>query len=239
MKIIFALLLVATTLFACSNDGTDAAEKNATTGENTTVDEPSGNTDLPEAFKERYGLKSARVVTETELPNKMGVSTATLYFDDHGAVSYSETVTKINMKGAPASPKEFNITKGGYIYSWKEGEKTGTKLQPGKINDLKNMDLEKLGEEMLKEMNIKKGGTESFFGKTCNVIEMNSETMGKGKVLTWKNITMLSDMTTMGMKIRSEVKLLEENPSIDRQKFELPAGVVFKEISLDFKGEDE
>ena len=239
MKIIFALLLVAATLFACNNNKTGTAEDNATTTENTAVEEQSGNTDLTQAFKERYGIKSARVVTETKLPNNMGVSRVTLYFDDHGAVSYSETETKINMKGLPASPKEFNITKGDYFYSWKEGEKTGTKFKPGMIGDLKNMDLEKLGEEMLKEMNIKKGGTESFFGKTCNVTEMDSETMGKGKILTWKNITMLSDMTTMGMKVRSEVKELQENPAIDRGKFELPAGVVFKELDLDFKGGDE
>lgn len=94
------------------------------------------------------------------------------------------------------------------------------------------MDLEKLGKEMLEEMNMKKGGNETFLGKTCQVIEMNSDKLGKGKILTWKNIPMLSDMTTMGMKIRAEVTELEENISIDAAKFMLPADVEFKEFSV-------
>jgi len=239
MKLVYSLLLLTAILNACNNNGDKSAENKTTAAEKPAVKDQADNTNLPETIKGRYGIKSAMVVTETELPNKMGVSTATLYFDDYGAVSYSETVTKMNMKGVPASPKQYNITKGSDFYSWKEGDQTGTKMNQNMIKDLKNMDLEKLGEAMLKEMNIKKGGTETFFGKACDVTEMNSKTMGTGKILTWKNIAMLSDMTTMGMKVRSEVKELEENPSIDRGKFELPAGVEFKEMNFNFKEGDE
>lgn len=239
MKIVFPILLVAATLYACNSNSNKTTDNSTTTAEKPAVKEQTDNKSLPETMKGRYGIKSARVVTETGLPNKMGISTATLYFDDYGAVSYTETVTKMNMKGMPASPKQYNITKGENFYSWKEGDKTGTIMNQNMIKDMKNMDLEKMGEAMLKEMNIKKGGTETFFGKTCDVTEMNSKNMGTGKILTWKNIAMLSDMTTMGMKVRSEVKELEENPSIDRGMFELPAGVEFKEMNLNFKEEDK
>ena len=239
MKTILSFLLVAASLYACKNKKTDSLEKNAATTENAAAPDTQQSKSLSETMTGRYGIKSARVVTETELPNKMGLSTATLYFDDYGALSFTETVTKLNMKGVPASPKEFSISKDEYIYSWKEGEKTGSKINPSGIRDMKNMDFEKLGEAMLKELNIKKGGTETFLGKTCDVMEMNSPTLGKGKVLTWKNISMLSDMVTMGMKVRSEVKELEENPSINREKFELPAGVTFKDMDFNFKNDEE
>jgi hypothetical protein len=239
MKTIISIMLAALTLYACQNKKSGNAEQNATTAEKPDVKEESQNTNISGTMMGRYGIKSARVVTETKLLNDMGVSEVSLYFDDYGAASYSETETKLKMKGIPASPKEFSITKGEYIYSWKEGAKTGTKMNLGKIKDVKFMDFEKLTEAMLKEMNIKKGGTETFLGKTCNVIEVNSETMGKGRILTWMNIPMLSDMTTMGMKVRAEVKELEENASIDRGKFELPVGVEFKEMDFNFKDNDE
>ena len=55
------------------------------------------------------------------------------------------------------------------------------------LQDLNNINFEKLGEEMLKEMKITKGGNENFLGKSCVVVEMNSDKLGKGKILTWKN----------------------------------------------------
>jgi hypothetical protein len=237
MKILISLLLVAATFYACSNNPTNAAEENTTTAEQATENEQPVKASLSEQPKQRYGIKSARVVTETQLPMDMGVSISTLYFDDYGALSFTEAVTKLKMKLPQAPPKDYHLTKGDYTYSWKEGEKTGTKMNPEKMQDLNHTDIENLTEEMIKEMNIKKGGTETFFGKTCQVTEMDSETMGTGKILTWKNIILLSDMTMMGMKIKSEVKELDENASIDRGKFELPAGVEFKE--MDFNFEDE
>lgn len=130
---------------ARTNNGDKSAE-NKTTAEKPAVKDQADNTNLPETIKGRYGIKSAMVVTETELPRKRGFRRQPFIFDDYGAVSYSETVTKMNMKGVPASPKEYNITKGSDFYSWKEGDQTGTKMNQNMIKDLKNMDLEKLGE---------------------------------------------------------------------------------------------
>ena len=64
---------------------------------------------------------------------------------------------------------------------------------------------------------------------------MNSENLGKGKILTWKNIPMRSDMVTMGMQVRSEVTELEENPVIESSKFVVPADIEFKEMNFNLE----
>jgi len=231
MKKLFPLLIFSLVVTACNNNNKKESKKS-------TADTTSSSTAQPEKDKPaftgqgKYGLKSARVVTVTDLPNGMGNSTTTLLFDNYGNNSFSETVSKFTMQGVPAQPKKYSIQQGDIIYSWTEGKKTGTLFKIGTIADLGNINFEKLGKEMMEEMKMKKAGNENWLGKNCDVIEMNSETLGKGKILSWKNITMLSDMTTMGMKVRAEVKELEENPVIDPAKFKLPADVVFKEMTL-------
>ncbi len=179
----------------------------------------------------KYGIRSARVVTNTTMPNGMGNSVSIMYFDDFGKVSLTETVTKIVMKEAPAPAKKFNLKQGSYMYSWTEGKKTGTKMNLANLKDISKMDFGKLGNEMMDKMNMKKAADETFLGKTCEVLEMNNEQMGKGKILSWKNIPMLSDMTIMGMKMRVEVTELKESPSIDPSKFVIPADIEFTEMS--------
>jgi hypothetical protein len=231
MKKLFPFLIFSLVVTACNNNSKKETIKS--TDDSTTSAKEQTDKDKPAVTGQgRYGLKSARVVTVSVLPNNMGNSTTTLYFDNYGKNSYSETVSKFTMQGAPAQPKNYSIQQDDLIYSWTEGEKTGTLLKIGKIADLGNIDFENLGKEMMEEMKIKKAGNETWLGKNCEVIEMNSETLGKGKILTWKNITMLSDMTTMGMKIRAEVKELEENPAIDPEKFNIPSDVVFKEMTM-------
>jgi hypothetical protein len=164
----------------------------------------------------------------------MGKSIETIFFDNYGNSTFSETVSQFTMQGVPAQPKKYSIQQGDRIYSRTEGSKTGNLLKLGSIAGLANIDYENLGKEMMEKMNIKKQGTDTWLGKTCDVIEINSEQMGKGRILTWKNITMLSDMTVMGMKVRAEVKELEENPSINPAIFKVPSDVEFKEMSMNF-----
>ena len=233
------ILLFSLMAFGCNNS---KDENKKTSMDSATVKEKTEsavnkdeNKSASVVSQGRYGIKSARVVTSTTLPNNMGKSVATMYFDNYGETSFTETVTVINMKGAPASPKKFSIKQGAFIYSWDEGKKTGTKMNLANLKDLNNINFEKLGEEMLKEMKISKGGHENFLGKNCEVVEMNSEKLGKGKILTWKNIPMRSDMVTMGMQVRSEVTELEENPVIESSKFVVPADIEFKEMNFNLE----
>jgi len=239
MKKLCIILIFSLIAFGCNNS---KDEKKVTSTDSVTVKdiienavETDENKSNSMQSQERYGIKSAMVVTSTTLPNNMGKSVATMYFDDYGKISFTETVALINMKGVPASPKKFSIKQGELIYSWDEGKKTGTKMNLANLQDLNNINFEKLGEEMLKEMKITKGGNENFLGKSCVVVEMNSDKLGKGKILTWKNIPMRSDMTTMGMQIKSVVTELEENALIEPSKFVVPADIQFKEMNFNLE----
>lgn len=229
MKKLVSLFIFCVAVIACNNNSKD---KKSNSSDTSSLKDQTEKKSSAVAEQGRYGIKSARVVTVTALPNGMGNSEATVYFDNYGKISYTETVSKFTMKGIPAQPKKFSIQQDDHIYSWTEGKKTGTLIKLGMTADMKNMDLRKLGKEMMEEMKMKKGGNETWLGKTCEVIEMNNDKLGKGKILTWKNITMLSDMTTMGMHVRAEVKELEENISIEPAKFKIPPDVEFKEMSL-------
>lgn len=83
------------------------------------IQDPVESKRVPEDIKDqsiadygRYGIRSARVVTITAMPNGMGVSVATMFFDDYGKMSFTETVTKVSMKGVPAPAKQYSIKQG-------------------------------------------------------------------------------------------------------------------------------
>ncbi|HLG38287.1 MAG TPA: hypothetical protein VI461_01425 [Chitinophagaceae bacterium] len=235
MKKIITLLLLPVFFIACNNESKDTGSNSSSDSGKVKKPEEKMDKSVPEGG--RYGIKSAKVVTVTALPRNMGNTTVTMYFDNYGTQSFTETVSNITMKGMPktSQPKQYNITEGEYIYSWTEGSKSGTKMKFAINNDLKNMDFEKLGMEMSERLKIKKTGNETFLGKSCDVYEMDNAQLGKGKILIWKNITMLSDMTTMSMNVKSEVTELEENPSIESSKFKVASDIDFKELQIPVK----
>ncbi|MGB3007946.1 MAG: hypothetical protein WBC06_15635 [Chitinophagaceae bacterium] len=239
MKKLLTIMLFSYLILACNNNSKKEEDKSKTSTENSTAtegndniitsDENTVNAQLSEG---RFGIKSAKVVTRTTLPNNMGYTVSTMYFVDHGKTSLTEVVTNLKMQGAKSTPKKYTLHKDFDMYSWEEGEKSGKKVNFSHAKDLSNMDFEKMPVDVLEEMKVKKGGTETFLGRTCDVLEMNSEVTGKGKLLTWKNIPMFSDMLTMGMKVVAEVTELIENPELEPAIFQLPEGVEFKEITM-------
>ena len=80
--------------------------------------------------------------------------------------------------------------------------------------------------DIAKEMNIKKVGTQSFLGKTCDkyTIDFKKQQM-KGSYLVWNGIALKTEMTVMGMKTTIEATKIEENPTIPADKFEVPKGI--------------
>jgi hypothetical protein len=80
-------------------------------------------------------------------------------------------------------------------------------------------------------MSIKKEGTETLLGKTCDKFSMNYEKMKtKANYSVWKGIALKTEMDMMGMKVNMIATKLEENATIAADKFEVPAGVNIKEI---------
>lgn len=225
MKKLLFLLIASTAFIACNNSSKDEKDSNPKDSadkkkESKTSEAPAGG---------RYGIKSAKVVMATNLPKEMGATVVTTYFDNYGKESYTETTTEMKMKGMPAMPKQILLMDGEYVYSWTAGAKTGVKTKITTYNNPKDIDFEKMAKEAAGNMKIKKIGTETFFGKTCDVYEMDNAQLGKGKFLTWKGIPMRSEMNAMGMAVVTEVKELDENPSIDASKFKAPLDIQFRE----------
>lgn len=240
MRKLLTILLFALPAMACNNNKEDknkpATENNTSSDEKVTSTDDKETTVAGTENDGSFSIKSAKVVTRTTMPNNLGYSISTLYFDDYGKTRFTETVTYPKMQGPKTPPKKYTLHKDMYLYTWEEGKATGTKVNFTHAREiakeLTNMNYDKMAEDVLAEMKVKKGGTETFLGRTCNVLEFNSEETGIGKLLTWKNIPMLSDMKVMGQKVLAEVIELDENAAIDVSKFELPEGVEFRELSF-------
>jgi hypothetical protein len=83
---------------------------------------------------------------------------------------------------------------------------------------------------MVKDMNLKKEGTEEFLGKTCDKMSIDYKKMDmKGTFLVYKGISlkMNTDMGTTKMNMVGEK--FTENPEIPAEKFEVPADIKITE----------
>jgi hypothetical protein len=79
---------------------------------------------------------------------------------------------------------------------------------------------------MVKDMNLKKEGTEEYLGKTCEKMSIDYTKISmKGTFLVYKGVALKSEtnMGTTKMKLIGEK--FEENPSIPAEKFEVPADI--------------
>ena len=86
------------------------------------------------------------------------------------------------------------------------------------------MDLSNMSVKMMLEYNIKKLPSETISGKECDVISMDSKTM-KGKIATWKGITMKMDAEMSGMKMQTAVTSFDENAAVPASKFDVPKDI--------------
>ncbi len=203
--ITLALITSATLLFSCKSKTSETAA----TSENPAATE----TATP---KGKYAIKSGIVEYKTEM---MGMDMKqTLTFDDYGA----KEATDVEMDMMGVKMHTVTITKDGFIYTLDLEKKTGTKIS-GKSPDI---DFENLSEEMVKDMNLKKEGSEEYLGKTCEKMSIDYTKMKmKGTFLVYKGVALKSetDMGTMKMNLVGEKFI--ENPEIPAAKFEVPADI--------------
>jgi len=177
-----------------------------------------------ETSKGKYAIKSGIVEYNNQM---MGMdSKQVLTFDDYG----EKEATEVMMEMMGTKIHTLTITKEGFVYNIDLVKKTGTKRPEltGKLPT--DIDFENLTKEMIKDMNIKKEGTEKFLGRNCEKVTIDSKEMGlKGTYLTYKGIA-LSVNTDMGtIKMKLEAKKFEENPKIPAEKFEVPEDIVITE----------
>jgi len=207
--IALAILSTATLLFSCKSKTSETAA----TSENPAATE----TVTP---KGKYAIKSGIVEYKTQM---MGMDMKqTLTFDDFGA----KEATDMEMDMMGVKIHTVTITKDGFIYTLDLEKKTGTKIS-GKSPDI---DFENLSEEMVKDMNLKKEGTEEYLGKTCEKMSIDYTKMKmKGTFLVYKGIALKSDTDMGTMKMNLIGQKFTENPEIPASKFEVPADIIITE----------
>ncbi len=208
-KLLLSVVVICLIISSCNNsESTSADKKDVKAATEAKKDIPKG----------RYALKSAIVEMKTEV---MGFAQKhVLMFDNYGSTERTDITG--NILGQKSH--NININKDGYVYSIDMIRKTGSKMKiPTKSGEI---DFENLGAEIAKEMNIKKVGTETFLGKSCDKYTIDDKKLKmKGSYLVWKGISLKTDMTVMGMKSVIVATKIDENPTITNDKFEVPAGI--------------
>jgi hypothetical protein len=212
--ITLALMASLTVLFSCkSNTSTTANE-----GENAT-----GTTETS-AVKTKYGMKSGIVVYSTQM---MGMDVKqTMYFEEGGAREAQE----VSMEMMGIKMHTLTITKDGIVYTLDMEKKTGTKA-PVVEGSAQNIDFQNLSEELAKDMELKKLGTEDFLGKTCDKMSIDYKKMAmKGTFLVYKGVALKSETEFAGMKVNLIAEKFEENAAIPAGKFDVPADFTITEL---------
>lgn len=204
-----AIMVSLMVLFSCKSKTSEPAA----TGENPA--EAASSTP-----KGRYAIKSGIVEYKTQV---MGMDMKqTLTFDDYG----QKEATDMEAEMMGVKIHTVTITKDGFIYTLDLEKKTGTRIN-GKSP---NIDFENLSEQMVKDMNLKKEGTEVFLGKTCEKMSIDYTKMKmKGSFLVYKGVALQSDIDMGTMKMKLAGEKFEENPSIPASKFEIPADIKITE----------
>jgi len=149
----------------------------------------------------------------------------TLTFDDYG----KKEATDVEMEMMGTKIHTVTLTKDGFVYTIDMVKKTATK-SPSYQGSNQNIDFENLSEEMVKDMKLKKEGTEEFLGKTCEKMSIDYEKMKmKGSYLVYKGIPLMVDTDMGSMKMKLIGEKFTENPEIPPAKFEVPEGITIAE----------
>jgi hypothetical protein len=207
MKTFFRLMLIAFVLVSCKDNPS------------TETQQVADSQLAPAASKGKYAIKSGIVEYKTQL---MGMDVKqTLTFDDYGNLDIQE----VEMETMGVKMHTLTLSRDGYIYTIDMVEKTGTKMKG--VNNA-NIDFQNLSEQMVKDMNLKKLGTEEFLGRTCEKMSIDYAKMNMtGTFLVYKGVALMADTDMGSMKMKLIGEKFIENPDIPAKKFEVPADIIF------------
>ncbi len=184
----------------------------------------------------QFDVKSGKIEYKIEGKTK---GTKTLWFDDYGRYQYEYTVTTIKMFGMTSKTESLKIRDKEWMYDINLVDKTGTKMPIEQANQMLNgvtdattdEQLNKLGKDMKKDMDMKDGGSESILGRPCKVTisgKLNSKTWEYKRIF-------LKTTVDLGGALGSsneEAISFEENISIPVSKFTAPSGIAMQEVDL-------
>ncbi|MFH0893469.1 MAG: hypothetical protein V2A54_03445 [Bacteroidota bacterium] len=220
-KIIFSMMIIAGMAFLSSCGGGSDKKSDGKDSVKTEVKD-----EIPADAK--YGIKTAIVDYEMET---MGMKmNQTLYIDAYGTKESTEVNSEMEMFGQKIKTHNLEFTKDGYKYSIDLEKKMGNKMKmiaPPK----EAVEWNKLSDEVMKKMNIKKEGTEAICGVTCDIYSIDYKEMQmKGKNWVYKGISMKSEMTAMGFPVKLKAVKFQENVAIPADKFEVPKDVKITDV---------
>lgn len=214
---------------ALSSCGNSTGDKGNGTSDTTNT---SADASAAGEAKGKYSVKSGIVTFESEaMGMKMPV---TLYFDDYGKKECEEVTMEMEMMGTKVESRNATITKDGFVYTVDLVNKTGNKMkQVASAADLKSMDFSNMTDEFLKSMHMKKEGTETICGKTCDVFSIDNPDMKmKGTIAVWNSIAMKMNVDMGGLVVTRNATKFEENASVPADKFDIPADVKIQEVTF-------
>ena len=173
--------------------------------------------------KGKYAIKSGIVEYKAQI---MGMDMKQiLTFDDYGNKEITEMV--MDMMGTKS--RSITLAKDGFQYTYDLEKKTGTK-KPFSGNGSFNVDFENMSKDMIKDMNLKKEGTEEFLGKNCEKMSIDYKKMEmKGNFLVYKGVALKMDTYMGATKMKMVAEKFLENPSFPANQFEVPTDVKITE----------
>ena len=185
------------------------------------------------AQEKRYEIERAilKKMSNVEVASMKQVISSTQYFDNYGVKASTESV--IVMAGQTLNI--ITIMKDGYMYTANMTAKTGTKINmENKMDAYNDVNYLNMTDEVKKKYQIEEKGNEQFLGKDCKRYGLTVQAMGQSlkiDVWVWKGLALKSTMTTTGGTITDEVTEIKEMAVIAKEKFDLPEGIEFKDMT--------
>lgn len=173
----------------------------------------------------RYEFKSGKVVYQS---TGSMTGSETMYFDNYGMLEVKNTTATLEMMGIKQVTDTKVIMNNKWVYTIDNNSGKANKMENPLYSMFpKGTDLEKVGEEMMKNMGGVKIGTETILGKDCDIWEIKKL---MSKVWVWKSIPIKSEINMMGMKITQIATSVEVDINVSPDNFNLPEGVEFKDM---------
>jgi hypothetical protein len=184
------------------------------------------------AQDKRYGIERA-ILKKNTVMGMAGMQQtipSVQYIDDYGRKESVETF--MNMQGQ--SFTVFSLMKDGYMYSVNLVERQGTKINMAAIGDFKTVNYLNITDELRQKYKIVEKDNQQFLGKECKYYELTVTVQGQSVNVTvwiWQGLALKSSMNVAGNTIVEEATEIQEGAAISKEKFELPEGITFTEVT--------
>jgi len=153
--------------------------------------------------------------------------TGTLWFDDYGL----KCAMQMEVVSEGEKSNSWIVTIGSYQYLWDTSKPAeGLKMENPIlkwVNEASKEEIDSYTESMYVKLGMTKKATETFLGKECKSLKGDI-----GKVLTWKGIMMLLDMSMGTYVSHQEATSIKTNVPIDARYFVIPKNVTFSEMPM-------